>query len=51
MTKVTQKMEMRQNQIFLHGSYSNLALFFIGRKLLKFFNDFYNKHFSIQFQK
>ena len=29
----------------------NLTLFFIGRKILKYFNDFYNWHLSISFQK
>ena len=44
-------MEMKQNQTFFHGTYSNLALFFIGCKILKHFNDFYNWLFSISFQK
>ena len=30
---------------------SNLRLFFIGRKIVKYFNDLYNWHFSISFQK
>ena len=35
-------MGMKQNQTFSNGTYSNLMLFFIGRKILKYFNDFYN---------
>ena len=31
--------------------YPNLTLFFIGRKILKYFNYFYNWHFSILLQK
>ena len=93
--KWTQTMEMKQNQTFFHGTYSNLTpylfllknikifqwlskskflsfmtkvnpnngietksdifpwniiksdIFFIGRKILKYFNDFYNWNFSI----
>ena len=41
-------MEIEQNQTFLHGTYSNLTLFFIGCKILKYFSDFYNWHFSLQ---
>ena len=43
--KWTETMGMKQNQTFFHGTYSNLTLFFIGRKMLKYFNDFYNWHF------
>ena len=42
MTKVNLNNEMKQNQTFFHETYSNLTLFFIGRKKLKYFNDFYN---------
>ena len=44
-------MEMKQNQTFFHGTYSNLTSFFIGGKILKYFNDFYNWHFPILLQK
>ena len=44
-------MEMKQNQTFFHGTYSNLTLFFIGRKMLKHLNDFYHRPFSISLQK
>ena len=33
------------------GTYSNLTSFFIGSKILKYFNDNYNWHFSISLQK
>ena len=33
-------MELKQNQTFFHGTYSNLTVFFIGRKIQKYFNDF-----------
>ena len=97
--KETQAMEMKQNQTFFHGTYSNLTpylfllknikifqwlskskflsfmtkvnpnngnetksdifprdifksdIIFIGHKILKYFNDFYNWHFSISMQK
>ena len=38
-------MEIKQNETSFHGTYSNLALFFSGCKILKYFNDFYNWHF------
>ena len=40
--KETQTMEIKQNQTFFHRTYSNLTSFFIARKILKYFNDFYN---------
>ena len=40
--KWTQTMGMKQTQTFFPGTYSNLMLFFIGRKILENFNDFYN---------
>ena len=42
MTKVTQAMEMKQNQTFFYATYSNLTSIFIGREILKYFNEFYN---------
>ena len=44
-------MEMKRNQTFFHGTYSNLTLVFIGCKILKYFSDFYNWHFSISLKK
>ena len=44
--KCTPTIGMKQNQTFFHRKYSNLTLFFIGRKMLKYFIDFYNWHFS-----
>ena len=35
-------MEMKQNQAFFDETYSYLMAFFIGQKILKYFNDFYN---------
>ena len=42
---------MKQNQRIFHGTYSNQTLFFIGDKMQKYFNDFYNWHLSISMQK
>ena len=44
-------MEIEQNETFFHGTYSNLTLFFIGWKILKYFNEFYNWHLSVLWQK
>ena len=33
-------MEIKQNQKFFYGKYSNLASFSIGHKKLTYFNDF-----------
>ena len=30
---------MKKNQAFFYGMYTNLTLFFIGRKILKDFNE------------
>ena len=49
--KWTQAMEMKQNQTFFHGTYSNLTSIFTGRQILKYFNNFYNLHFLISLQK
>ena len=38
--KWIQTMGMRQNRTFFQGSYSNLTLFFIGCKILKYFTDY-----------
>ena len=51
MTKVNTKNENETKSELFHETYSNLTLFFIGRKILKYFNDFYNWHFSISLQK
>ena len=45
------QLEMKQNQILFNGTYSNLALFFVGHKILKYFNDFYNWHLSVSLEK
>ena len=49
--KWTQKMEMKQNQIFLLGTYSNLTSYLFYQKLLGYFSDFKNQHFSVFWQK
>ena len=47
----TQTMEMKKNQIFFHGPYSNLTSFLIGMKILNYSIDFYNWHASVSLQK
>ena len=51
MTALNKIMETKQNQTLFHESYSNLISFFIGHKILKCFNNFYNWHLSILVQK
>ena len=46
-----QRMEMKQNQTYFHGTYSNLTSFLIGHKILKYFNRFYSWHLFISLQK
>ena len=45
--KWTQTMKIKKNQTSFHGSYLNLTSFFIGRKVLKCFNDW---NFSIHYK-
>ena len=40
-----------KSDIFHSRHYSNLALFSIVCKILKYFNDFYNWHFLISLKK
>ena len=51
MTKVNQNKRSEAKSDIFHGTFSNLASFFIGHKLLTYFNDFYNWHLSISLQK
>ena len=51
MTKVNPNNEIKQNPIFSHGTHSNVISFFIGCKILNYFNGFYNWHFLISLQK
>ena len=37
--------------LFSHGTYSNPTSFFIGQKIIKYFNYIYNWHLSISLQK
>ena len=40
-------MDMKQNQIFLYGTYSNLTPYLFSiKKILNYFNDFQNQNFS-----
>ena len=43
-------MEVKENQTFFHETYSNLTPILIDRKILKYFNDLYNKRLSISAQ-
>ena len=40
-------MEMKENQTFFHGTYSNRRHIFFHQKMLKYFNDFPNQNFSV----
>ena len=44
-------MEMKQNETFFYGTYSNLTSFFTSHKILKYFNDLYNWYLAILLQK
>ena len=44
-------MEMKQNQTFFQGKYSDLTSFIINQKILKYFNGSYDRHLSISLQK
>ena len=50
-TTVNQNNGNETKSDIFHGAYSNLTSFFIGRKILKYFNDFYNWHLPISLQK
>ena len=39
--KWTQTTELKQNQTFFHGAYSNLTSYLFSQKILKYFNDFF----------
>ena len=42
MTKVNPRNRNETKSGILHRTYSSLTLFFTARKILKYFNDFYN---------
>ena len=44
MTKVDPNKEMKQNQKFFHGAYSNLTPYVFYQKILKYFNDLQNQN-------
>ena len=48
--KWTQTIEMKQNQTFFYETFSNLMSFFLGCKILYYFNDFH-KLFLLQQQR
>ena len=47
MTKQIQRMKIKQNQTFFHGTYTTMTSFFNGRNIVKYFNDFYDWHLLI----
>ena len=49
--KWNQTMEMKQNQPFFHGTYSNLTPYLFYQKTLKYFNDFKKGSFSVLWLK
>ena len=53
MNKVSSNNGIRQNQTFFHGPHSNLTLFFIGRKILKYLNIIhtFKFHFKVSTNK
>ena len=51
MTKVNPDNENETKSDIFNGTYQNLLLFFIGRKIPEYFSGFHNLHFSILFQK
>ena len=42
MTRLNPNNENKTETDIFHGTYSNLTLFFIGREILKYFNDLCN---------
>ena len=51
MTKVNLNNGNETKSDIFHGTHLNLTLVFIGRKILKYFIDFYDWHLSISLQK
>ena len=51
MTKVNSDNENETKSDILHRTYSNLTSFFIGPNILKYFDNFFNRHLSISLQK
>ena len=51
MTKVNPNNGNETKSDIFRRTYSNLASFIIGRNIIKYFNDFYSRHFSISLQK
>ena len=50
MTKVNRNNGNETKSDIFHRIYSNLTSFFIGRKILKYLNDYYNWNLSISLQ-
>ena len=51
MAKVNSSNGNETKSDIFHGAHSNLMSFFIGRKILKFFNEFFNWYLSVSLQK
>ena len=51
MTKMNANNENKRNLDIFPMDIFKSDIIFIGRKILKYFNDFYNWHFSISLQK
>ena len=51
MTKMNANNENKRNSDIFSMDIFKSDIIFIGRKILKYFNDFYNWHFSISLQK
>ena len=51
MTKMNANNENKRNSDIFPMDIFKSDIIFIGRKILKYFNDFYNWHFSISLQK
>ena len=51
MTKVNPNNGNEAKSDVFYRTYSNLTSFFVGRKIIKYFNDFLNWHISFSLQK
>ena len=51
MTKVNRSNGNEAKSDVFYRTYSNLTSFFVGRKIIKYFNDFFNWHLSFSLQK
>ena len=44
-------MDIKQNQTSFHGEYLNLTAYLFYQNILKYFNDFQNRNFSVLWPK